>query len=181
MTVLIRSGGIVEEVWLTGMRPPSGSSGASREPSVAVHEVLADQRLLAHRARARPLRSASKPGSVTSAVTITRYGSVLREAEAGRLPGLDAADLEVAALDEPERVVELDLVGLERALGVAGAREHARPPRPRRRRRAPRARASLDRPRGAVGVDAVELLLLGLAPDVRAVLGAAPRRRPGSA
>ena len=51
----------------------------------------------------------------------------LRETEAGGLARLDSADLEVAALDEPECVVELDLVGLQRALGVAGPGEQRGP------------------------------------------------------
>ena len=71
MTVLIRSGGMVEEVWLTGMSPPSGSSGASLEPrsqSTKYSPISDCCRTAQLASRRRP----SKPGSVTSPVTITR-------------------------------------------------------------------------------------------------------------
>jgi hypothetical protein len=71
MTVLIRSGGTVEEVCATGTRPPSGSRGACLEPrsQSTKYSPISDCWRTEHSASRR---SVSKPGSVTSAVTITR-------------------------------------------------------------------------------------------------------------
>ena len=65
---------------------------------------------------------------MTSTSTATLYGSVSVSSNVVDRAGADAADLQVAALDEAERVVELDPVPL--ALRLLGrAREHhgARP------------------------------------------------------
>jgi hypothetical protein len=70
ITVLIRSGGIVEEVRLTGIRPPSGTSLSAVPRSQSMkYSPISD----CWRTSQRPsVRSESKPGSVISAVTIVR-------------------------------------------------------------------------------------------------------------
>ena len=123
MMSLTMSVGIVEEVCSTGTMPPVGEP-LVRLAGLAVHVVLADQRLrpdLAARvlaevaeARLRDLDGHDRLG---------RLALLLLDLEVRRLAGVHAAHAEVAALDESERVVELDLVGL--ALRSPG-------PRPRR-------------------------------------------------
>src|SRR5439155_13593559 len=87
---------------------------------LAVDVVLADERLrtdLAARARAER-RDARLLDVRLDDGDVAAVGDLL-EVEAGRLAGADAADLEVAAGRQPERVVELDLV---RLAGAARAR-----------------------------------------------------------
>ena len=70
MTVFTRSGGIVEAVRATGTRPPSGISRSARPASQSTkYSPISDCARTSQRAS---LRSESKPGSVTCAVTTTR-------------------------------------------------------------------------------------------------------------
>jgi hypothetical protein len=110
---------------LHGDRRPPGQALLARA-GLAVEEVLADQRL-------RPRLAED----VRAQVTETALGDLdlddraVRAAvdlEAGDLPGADARDLDVGAVDEPEGVVELDLVA-RRAVTVAGARGRQHPRR----------------------------------------------------
>jgi hypothetical protein len=83
---------------------------------LAVHEVLADQRLRADLA-ARVLAQVGQPGLGDLGLhERERPAADLRDLEGLRLPRPHAGHLEVAALGEPECVVEEQLVGL--AAGV---------------------------------------------------------------
>ena len=114
-----------------------GHDAAVREPLVrlaglAVHVVLADQRLRADLA-ARVLAEVAEAGlrDLDGHHGLGRLALLLLDLEVGRLAGVHAAHAEVAALDEAERVVELDLVGP--ALRASGPTR--RPARTRRRTR----------------------------------------------
>ena len=70
MTVFTRSGGIVDAVWPTGTRPPSGIARSDRPASQSTkYSPISDWARTSQRAS---LRRESKPGSVTSAVATTR-------------------------------------------------------------------------------------------------------------
>ena len=101
-------------------------------PGLAVEEVLADQRLrprLAEDVGRAGRRSPSRSISMPTQRAVCRRGRARSVVDLARA---DAGDLHVGALDEPERVVELDRV-------VACRRRRRRPRRSRRRR--PRRRA----------------------------------------
>jgi hypothetical protein len=94
---------------------------------LAVDEVLADQRLLAHaaggaavatRALARPELVEAVAGHLDLDRHLVRLG--VGEVEVLDLAGADAADLQLAVIHEPEGVVELDHV--LRALRVVAVR-----------------------------------------------------------
>ena len=83
-----------------------------RGARLAVHEVLADQRLRADLA-ASVLAQVGQPGLCDLRLHEGhRPLADLRDLEGLRLPGPHAGDLEVATLGQPERVVEEQFVGL---------------------------------------------------------------------
>ena len=120
MMLLTTSVGIVEEVCSTGTVPPAGSL-RRRAPRLAVHVVLADQRLGTDLA-ARVLAEVGEAGLGDLHLDhgLGRLALPLDHVEVAGHAGVHAADPEVAALGEAERVVELDLVGLA-ALLARGA------------------------------------------------------------
>ena len=105
MMLLTRSIAIVELVCSTGTRPPSGSRSSDAPGWQSMkYSPISDCGRISQRAS---LRRSASPGSVTSASTSASGPAVdLRDLEGLRLPGAHAGDLEVAALGEPERVVE---------------------------------------------------------------------------
>ena len=157
----------------TGTVPPSGSSfsatcRAGSRRSTRRSATAGGSSQLAS------LRKSSKPGSVTSAVTTALGGSpgcLVERRSSVVVPGAHAADLQVAALGEAERVVELDLVGLALGalLGRAGEHERAAAHDAEHRERSSSDAPHFGRPRRAVGLVAVERLALVRGPDVRAV------------
>ena len=76
---------------------------------LAVDEVLADQRLRARTRRRRP-RAASRSPSWSISKSTSALVRLRSSAQLGDLARAHAGDLDVGALDEPERVVELDRV-----------------------------------------------------------------------
>ena len=119
MMLLIRSIGTVEAVCSTGIVAPAGSrSRVLARP--AVDEVLADQRLrprLAERVGAHR----AEAGLVDRDVDQRALGAAV-DAHAGDAAGADAGDLHVGAVDDPERVVELDREAAAARLLRAGGR-----------------------------------------------------------
>ena len=121
MMSFTRSGGIVEKFCSTGTTPvPSVGSFSARLAGLAVHVVLADQRLRPDLA-ARVLAQVGEARLGDLRLDLGERAAVLLDdLEAGRLAGGDAADPEVALLDQAERVVEDDLVGGLVAAAVVG-------------------------------------------------------------
>ena len=131
-----------------------------------------------------------KPGSVTLGLDDARASRRLAESGTRAFEvdsvaaGVDAADAQVAALGEAERVVERDLVGLAARRSSAGAAS-ARRGRARRRRsrgcEAPRIMARLSAPsRGPPRRQSSAFCSLR-GPARWSRRAPAPRRRPGSA
>ena len=168
MTLAIRSGGIVELVRSTGTRAAVGDL-LVRLADLAVDEVLADQRLVADAALASRCAARRSPARCTSTSTSDLVRLRVGQLELVDRAGADAADLQVAALDEAERVVELDPVASCPRAVARGAGEHDRGERGAEHDEDREPRASFGRPRRAVGLEAVELSLLLVGPDVRAV------------
>ena len=108
MMLLIRSIGIVDAVCSTGivaagLQPLLGGAGP------AVDEVLADQRLRAGLAEGVGAQRAE--AVLGDREVDQRALGAAVDAHAGDVAGADAGDLDVGALDDAERVVELDRVG----------------------------------------------------------------------
>ena len=91
-----------------GRDPPPVGDPLGRLPEVAVEEVLADQRLLAHVA-ARVLAQRVEARHVDLGLHHRAVGLGPGDLEVGGLARLDATDLQVAALGQAEGVVHLDL------------------------------------------------------------------------
>ena len=116
-----RSTGTVAAVCSTGTVPvPSVGEAAVGASGLAVDEVLADQRLRPDLA-ARVLAEVGDPRlrHLGGDDGVRRLALPLLEVEAGGRPGLDAADAEVAAVHEPEGVVEDEPVANGVAAGLA--------------------------------------------------------------
>jgi hypothetical protein len=90
---------------------------------LAVHVVLADQRLRPYPA-ARVLAEGLEAGLRDLGGDDRLRRQAVRHREARRGAGLDAADLQVAAARQTERVVEDDLDRLALAAAGVGAHEH---------------------------------------------------------
>ena len=105
---LTRSIAIVELVCSTGSAPAVGKP-LVRGAGLAVHEVLADQRLRADLAMGVLAQVRQAGLGHLGGHHRDRAPVLLRDLELAGLAGPDARDLEVAALGEPERVVEEQL------------------------------------------------------------------------
>ena len=130
MMLLIRSIGIVDAVCSTGI-VPAGLQALLGGAGPAVDEVLADQRLRAGLAEGVGAQRAE--AVLGDREVDQRALGAAVDAHAGDVAGADAGDLDVGAVDDAERVVELDRVGAR----LSGPASRRRPTRRRRRRRRP--------------------------------------------
>ena len=131
MMSLTRSIAIVELVCCTRQRGRRPGCRCVRRAGLAVHEVLADERLRPDLA-VRVLAQVREPGLGDLGLHDRERAARLdrHDLECLGLAGPDAGDLEVAALGEPEGVVEAaDLVGLAAAVvaRLGAERQRRRP------------------------------------------------------